>query len=90
MAKKVHEEVPALGYILGDEGSGSYFGKIMLSEWLYKRMPQELASDFGQEYNLTKEGILRLYTKRESKCLFSRLYAFIGKHKNHPYLTYGL
>ncbi len=23
----VHEEVPALGYILGDEGSGSFFGK---------------------------------------------------------------
>ena len=30
------EEVPALGYILGDEGSGSYFGKQLLSSFLQR------------------------------------------------------
>lgn len=84
--EKVHEEVPALGYILGDEGSGSYFGKIMLSEWLYKRMPQELASDFGQEYNLTKEGIFEAVHKKENPNVYLAAFMpFIGKHKNHPY-----
>ena len=31
------EEVPALGYVLGDEGSGSYFGKFLLSSYLYNK-----------------------------------------------------
>ena len=32
----VTEEVPALAYILGDEGSGSWFGKRLLSSFLYQ------------------------------------------------------
>ena len=52
--KNIHENVPALGYILGDEGSGSYFGKILLADWLYHRMPTELAIEFQKRFNLTK------------------------------------
>ena len=32
--KKIHEEVPALGYVLGDEGSGAYFGKKLLALYI--------------------------------------------------------
>ena len=41
--KQVSEVVPALGYILGDEGSGSYFGKKIISDFLYKKLPEEMA-----------------------------------------------
>ncbi len=84
--EQVHEEVPALGYILGDEGSGSYFGKIMLSEWLYKRMPADLASEFEKEYNLTKENIFdAVHNKPNPNVYLASFMKFPGKHIDHPY-----
>ena len=47
--------VPALGYILGDEGSGSYLGKRLLSDFLYKRLPTELHAFLKDEMALNKE-----------------------------------
>jgi glucosamine kinase len=83
---QVIEKVPALGYILGDEGSGSYFGKILLSEWLYHRMPAELAEDFEKEYNLTKEGIFEaVHHKADPNVYLASFSPFISKHLDHPY-----
>ena len=33
---QVSKKIPALGYVLGDEGGGSYFGKQLLRDLLYK------------------------------------------------------
>ena len=83
---QVIEKVPALGYVLGDEGSGSYFGKILLSEWLYHRMPAELAEDFAKEYNLTKEGIFEaVHHKADPNVYLASFSPFISKHLDHPY-----
>ena len=38
--KNIREEVPALGYVLGDEGSGSYYGKKLLRDYLYNQLPE--------------------------------------------------
>ncbi|MFT4826821.1 MAG: N-acetylglucosamine kinase-like BadF-type ATPase [Paracoccaceae bacterium] len=82
----VHEEVPALGYILGDEGSGSYFGKIMLSEWLYKRMPKELADAFQKKYDLSKEGIFEAVHKKENPNVYlASFMPFVSTHIDNPY-----
>jgi len=80
------ENVPALGYILGDEGSGSYFGKIMLSEWLYKRMPADLATKFESEYNLTKEGIFdAVYKQPDPNVYLASFMPYVSKNHEHPY-----
>lgn len=56
--KELHEQVPALGYILGDEGSGSFFGKQMLTDFLYNKLPVELTSEI-LERGLNKAEIFR-------------------------------
>ncbi len=38
--KEIIEHVPPLGYILGDEGSGTYMGKRLLADYLKKIMPR--------------------------------------------------
>ena len=83
---KVEEKIPALGYILGDEGSGSYFGKIMLSDWLYNRMPGELQKNFGEEYNLTKEAIFEnVYNKPNANVYLASFMKFASSNKHVPY-----
>ncbi|MCV9389517.1 hypothetical protein [Reichenbachiella ulvae] len=46
-------------YVLGDEGSGAYFGKILLQAFLRKQLPAELATAFEETYNITKHDILQ-------------------------------
>ena len=85
--EEVHEKVPALGYVLGDEASGAYFGKILLSDWLYHRMPEDLYNAFETEYNLTKEGIFEAtYILPDANVYLASFMHFFSKNAEHPYL----
>jgi hypothetical protein len=82
----VHEVVPALGYILGDEGSGAYFGKLLLSKYLYKKLPIELAKGLEEEYNISKEAIFEaVYNKPNPNVYLASFMKFALKHKDHPF-----
>ena len=40
--EKIVEQVDSLGYILGDEGSGSHLGKLLLSDFLRGNLPTDV------------------------------------------------
>jgi len=53
----IHMEVESLGYILMDEASGNYFGKRLLRDYYYKRMPKSIADEFEKRYDLSPDSI---------------------------------
>ena len=57
----VHQQkkVPSLGFILGDEGSGAYFGKQLLRDFLYGNLPNEIFNYMSIELDLNKDIILQ-------------------------------
>jgi N-acetylglucosamine kinase-like BadF-type ATPase len=57
--KKIHDSKHGLGYILGDEGSGTYFGRKLITAFLYGTMPAELAKEFYNKYKIDKESIIK-------------------------------
>ena len=56
--KKVVKNSPGLGYILGDEGSGTYLGKKVLQYYLYNTFEPDLMERFNAKYNTTVSEIL--------------------------------
>jgi hypothetical protein len=54
---QLHEKVPALGYVLGDEAGGTWYGKELLRLFLYKELPENLHKALVEEYGLSKESI---------------------------------
>lgn len=85
--KAVHEEVPALGYILGDEGSGSYFGKMLLADYLYKRLPADLHASFFKEYGLDKAAIFqKVYNEPGANVYLAGFTRFLGQYVDHPFI----
>lgn len=77
---------PALGYILGDEGSGTYFGKQLLQDYLYKKLPAELSTDLEQEYTISKAIIFdKLYSQPHANVYLASFGPFIAKHRKHTY-----
>lgn len=56
--KTIIQNVRSLGYMLGDEGSGTYIGKKLLTQWLYGNLPQHLSEAFEERYKLTPSDAL--------------------------------
>lgn len=84
---EVREEIPSLAYILGDEGSASYIGKRLVSDFLYKRLPKELHDDFFKTYGLGKDDIITsVYNKPHANVYLASFGPFAGKHADHPYI----
>lgn len=85
--ENVYEEVPALAYILGDEGSGSYFGKKLLSAYLYKTLPSDIASDLEERFSVTKDNIMEnVYMMPNANVYLASFMRFIAEHKEHPWV----
>ena len=83
--KEVHEGNFGLGYILGDEGSGSYLGKKLLTHYLYGMLPKEVAEDFYNSFKLDKVSIVnQVYKQPNANVWLASFAKFIGKHQENP------
>jgi N-acetylglucosamine kinase-like BadF-type ATPase len=54
----IRQNIPPLGYILGDEGSGAVLGKLLVGDCLKNQLPRPLIDKFMQQYRLTPSVIL--------------------------------
>lgn len=80
------KEMTSLGFMLGDEGSGTYFGKQLLRDYFYKDMPDDLASDFNKMYAITLEDCLqKIYKESLPNRYIASFSEFLSLHKDHPY-----
>lgn len=79
----VKEQVPALGYILGDEGSGSYYGKQLLSKYLYNQLPEKLLKELEKKYQLNKDVIFQnVYMKPHANVYLASFMRVISENKD--------
>ncbi len=83
----VTQKVPALGYILGDEGSGSYFGKKLLSNYLYEKLPVHIHNQFKERYELSKEEIFQnVYMKPNSNVYLASFMRFLSDNRDNDFV----
>ncbi|MBK0383293.1 N-acetylglucosamine kinase [Pedobacter sp. SD-b] len=85
--KEVFPSKLGLGYILGEEGSGTYFGKILLTDFLYGNAPEEILRSFDETYRINKDMVIKnLYQKPFPNYFIASFAQFMGKHLDHPYV----
>jgi len=86
--KNVREEVPALAYILGDEGSGSYYGKIILRKYLYNQLPEHIHNSLEEQYGLTKDNIFEnVYMKPHANVYLASIMKMVSLYKDDPFIV---
>lgn len=84
----ITDNVPPLGYILGDEGSGTYIGKELLNRHLKRDMPEPLRSQFAKRYALTTESVLdNVYRQPQPNRYLAGFAKFAFHHLKHPYIA---
>lgn len=89
--KKIVQQVPSLGYILGDEGSGAVLGKLLVSDVLKGMLPEPLCHAFYTEMNLDMDQVLEnVYRKPEANRFLASLTPFLSRHREHPGIRFLL
>jgi len=84
---QITQNVPALGYILGDEASGSFIGKELLKHFIYKTLPVEIQDFISKEYQLDKEDIFDSVYKKELPNRYLASFALVAsKFRTHPFI----
>ncbi len=88
--KEIVKNVPALGFILGDEGSGAVLGKRLVADLLKNQLNDELKEKFLKQYNITAADIIEnVYRKPFPNRYLASLSKFCAENIDNP-LVYKL
>jgi N-acetylglucosamine kinase-like BadF-type ATPase len=82
--KKIVKNNPALGFILGDEGSGAYLGKKVIQYYLYGTFDEELRARFDARFVTTRVEILdAVYKQPLPNRYLASFTAFLAENRGH-------
>jgi len=86
--EKIIKNIDSLGFILGDEGSGTAMGKRLLGDYIRGYMSTEVEALFWKEFELTKEQIFQqVYSNSLANRFCSSFARFIHQHIYIPYIA---
>ncbi len=80
--------IDSLGYLLGDEGSGSYIGKKIVRDFMRNRLDPELQARFKERFQIdSNEQIFHtLYTTQFPNRYLASFCKFADEYVTHPYI----
>jgi len=85
--KDIVQGIFSLGYFFGDEGSGAYLGKQLLTAFLHKELPDDIDAKFREKYPMSPESFLdSVYTKPAPSRFLASFSNFINENRDHPYI----
>lgn len=86
---EIKRDLPSLGFLIGDEGSGSALGKIMIKNYFMKKLPEDLHLEFEKEYQLNIDEVIRnMYHNPRANAYLAEFSRFIVTRKFHPFLQH--
>ena len=84
--EKLHQKVTSLGYIPMDDGSGNFFGRKLIRDYYFNKIPKDLAEKFASQYNLEADVIKdNLYKQPNPNTYLATFARFLIENKEHPY-----
>lgn len=85
--REIVKNVPPLGYILGDEGSSAYLGKVFLADVLKGIAPTNLAHEFFEQHGVTQNMLMNeVYTGAMPSRSLARYGLFLAQHLWNDYV----
>ena len=84
----ISENVRAGGFILGDEASGAYLGKRLISDFIKGLLPPPIENAFTKRYGLDYMAIVqKVYREPMPSRFLASFSPFIAEFKNHPHMA---
>lgn len=84
--ENISEGKHGLGYVLGDEGSGSWLGKMLVTDFLYHKMPAQIHKLFYNTYRLDKVTVINnVYQKPGANAYLASFARFLNDIQHTEY-----
>ena len=88
---KITTAFPSLGYIIMDDASGNYYGKQLIQDYYYDRMPWEIALKFNEEFLINSDKIkTNLYKKPNPNAYLASFAKFVFNTEDQDYYFYNM
>lgn len=84
----ITDKIFSLGYFFGDEGSGAYLGRQLLTAYLHNELPLDIDRKFRDTYSLSHENILdSVYTKPAPSRFLASFSRFLNENREHDFVN---
>ncbi|MCC6817025.1 MAG: hypothetical protein IT267_11480 [Saprospiraceae bacterium] len=84
---QIIDQKPSLGYLLGDEGSGNYYGKKILTAYFYSELSRELIELLESEFPFIQQDYLSaLYSNPRISYELAQFFPFLIRHKHNNHI----
>lgn len=85
--KALHQRVSSLGFILMDDASGNYFGKQLIRDYYFNKMPDTIKIAFAHKHNLDADFIkYNLYKQANPSAYLADHAEFMFINKDSDYI----
>lgn len=82
--KRIVKNSPGLGYVLGDEGSGTYLGKKVIQYYLYNTFDEDLKYRFNLKFQTSSTEILeKIYKEPLPNRYLASFAIFLAENRGH-------
>jgi glucosamine kinase len=85
---KILDNVPSLGWLLGDEGSGTHLGKALLRAWFYRELPADLDAAFNAAYPEGQDAVKDRAYEKGANAYLATFTRFLGDNLQHPFVQH--
>ena len=86
--KDLHQRVSSLGFILMDDASGNYFGKQLIRDYYFNKMPDTISVAFAHKHNLEADFIkYNLYKQTNPSAYLASHAEFMFINKDSEYIS---
>ena len=83
--KKIYENAPSLGFMLGDEASGNNFGKKLISLYYNNVLEEDLKQKYEQDFEIDVAQInSNVYNNSRANVYLAKFFPFVSDNKDHP------
>ena len=84
----ITHNIPSLGFILGDEGSGAALGKRLVSDTFKQQLPESVQQRFLQTFSLSAADVLdKVYRRPNPNRFLASLVPFLADNLRDPYIS---
>lgn len=85
--EKLHQRVKSLGYILMDHASGNYYGKELIRDYYFNKMPETIKIAFSSKYNLEADYIkYNIYKQPNANAYLATFAEFMFLNRDSDYV----
>jgi glucosamine kinase len=83
--ENIIDNVPSLGFLLGDEGGGSDIGRELIKYYNYGELPMELEEQFEEEFKMNRKLLLKeVYETKHPNVYCAGYSKFVADNKANP------